>query len=78
MCEIYETRYNKSSGNVYIVLSDDVEFAVRRLTKEKFDFAKQFGNDFVGLVAKDTSDRNINDSYYSEPFEDPAIKYSIF
>lgn len=79
MCEIFETRINQKANRVFIHLEDEVECAIRKLTIPQYEYARKFGNmDFIAATAKSTNDRDINASYYSVPFVDPAIVYSKY
>lgn len=74
MCKIYETRRHKNT--VFIDFEDDYEGGVKKLSADSYEFGMKIGNiDFVVLAAKDTGDRDIDNSYDAVPFIDPRIKY---
>ena len=77
MCKIYATR--RSSRFVYIELDDEVNdyYGVKKITPEKFEFARRFGNDFLNTVSQETTTRrDESDAIKAMPFRDNLIKYS--
>lgn len=76
MCRIYATR--KSPTTIYIELKDDTYWGVKKLTREKYKYAKSFRNmDFLGTVAKPTdADKDEMDALMAVPFVDEDVIYS--
>lgn len=77
MCEIYRT--SQSARNVYIEMSDDEYWGLKKLPRAKYEWAKQFKNpDFLAEAAVWTTERDFNDSASSVDFKEPWIDYASY
>ena len=61
MCAIKNIRQSKK--NVYLTIDDGEYTSVKKLSIEKYKYAKQFNNpDFLNIVSEITTERDLNDA----------------